>query len=169
MVCDFRDGVAHTREDMRNVDVGEIIVAPVAVRYDTEEEEGQQSVFWLVVLKTVSCYNFTEHLASLIQEIEQGANRSGRRNLQGTSGARLHELIYDVMLHQYRISPSVETLLDKQKAVRVNPLQRYHEIGTPDSIEAACSVFEMYRAMIYSLGGESVVRAVVFNYRLLRI
>ena len=98
-------------------------MAPVSVRYEDEDGEKQQRTFWLVALKTVSNYNFADHIASLLQEIDAGS-KGLKRKVHNGEIERVQELIYDVLLHQYRISPSIETLIDRQKAVKVTIFQK---------------------------------------------
>lgn len=61
-------------------------------------------------------------------------------------------MMYEVLLHQYKISPSINSYLRVQKTVNIDPFKRFHEIASPDSIEAMCNIFEMYRSMVFMLG-----------------
>jgi hypothetical protein len=36
--------------------------------------------------------------------------------------------------------------------VNIDPIKRFHEIASPDSIDAMCNIYEVYRAMLYLLG-----------------
>jgi hypothetical protein len=49
------------------------------------------------------------------------------------------------------VSPNVNSYLDHEGAVNVDPMKRITEDG-PDSLDAICNVFEMYRSMKFLLG-----------------
>lgn len=70
----------------------------------------------------------------------------------GSGNDKIVEMMYEVLLHQYKISPSINSYLKVQRSVDVDPFKRFHEIASPDSIEAMCNIFEMYRAMVFMLG-----------------
>jgi hypothetical protein len=36
--------------------------------------------------------------------------------------------------------------------VNIDPIKRFHEIASPDSIDSMCNIYEVYRAMLYMLG-----------------
>lgn len=69
----------------------------------------------------------------------------------------LHELIREVLLYNYKVCPNAEAFLRMQGSVSVDPIKRFHEIASPDSLEAICSIYEIYRAIVAGLGeGESL-------------
>ena len=67
-------------------------------------------------------------------------------------------MLYEVMLHQYKISPNINNLLEKQHAVKVDPFQRFKDHAAPDGIQGMTNVFEMRRAMQRMCGGKFITR-----------
>lgn len=39
-----------------------------------------------------------------------------------------------------------------QGSVNVDPIKRFHEIASPDSVDAVCNIYEIYRAMVHGIG-----------------
>ena len=46
----------------------------------------------------------------------------------------------------------IDFFLNFQGAVNIDPIKRFHEIASPDSIDAMCNIYEVYRAMLQMLG-----------------
>jgi len=64
-VCDFRSDYVLTGYIEKSIKLGEIFVSPVCVRY-TVDEVDCSAVFWLVVLKTRRCFDFSGHVYDIV-------------------------------------------------------------------------------------------------------
>lgn len=156
----------------RPVDVAEILVSPVPVTYVVsskrrmtkhdggddndevqqqqaeEEEEEKMAMFWVVMLRTRKCYSFNQHLQCMINELD----REDKSRLQKAANREYEDvmnMMREVFLFQYKNSPSVIEHLKRQGVgSRVEPFQRLIEVGTPDSLDTVCSVYEAYRSIV---------------------
>lgn len=117
-VCDFREGVMGSCKVQRPVSVGEILVSPVTASYEDKEGEAQRKTFWLVMLKTRRCYDFCGHLGSLLTMDKDimGKIRETQQGHGATSNylTWLQDLIRDVLLFSYKLSPNVGAFLKMQ-------------------------------------------------------
>jgi len=57
-------------------------------------------------------------------------------------------LIRELLLYQYKMSPNAHHYLRREKAVHVDPFDRMMHIAAPDSIDAICNIYEMFRSML---------------------
>jgi hypothetical protein len=64
-VCDFRSDYALTGYLEQSTKLGEMVVSPVCVRY-TVDEVDCSAVFWMVLLKTRRCFDFSGHVWDIV-------------------------------------------------------------------------------------------------------
>jgi hypothetical protein len=64
-VCDFRNGEGMLGYVEKSAQLGETLVAPVCVKYEIEGVETSK-VFWLVLLKTRRCFDFSGHIGDIV-------------------------------------------------------------------------------------------------------
>lgn len=61
------------------------------------------------------------------------------------------DLLRKIMLYQYKRSPSAHEYLKNEGAIHVDPFERMMQTGHPDSLDAVCNIYEMFRAILKSL------------------
>lgn len=83
----------------------------------------------------------------------QGSEVSGKRKGQVNKDLeKCIELLRKILLYQYKISPNARQYLKEESCVRVDPFDRMMQFGSPDCIDAVCNIYEMFRAIVSSLG-----------------
>jgi hypothetical protein len=64
-VCDFRKNYALLGYVEQSVKLGEIVVSPVYAKY-TVDGADQTMVYWLVMIKTRRCFDFSGHVSDIV-------------------------------------------------------------------------------------------------------
>lgn len=96
------------------VDVAEILVAPVCLRYTSRQNQPEKmTCFWLVILKTRKCYNFNEHVRWMINELDK-ENRNHVKKLANKEYEDVMDMLREVVLHQYENSPDATAYIREQ-------------------------------------------------------
>lgn len=174
-VVDFREGAEQDEQDRRTpIEVATIRVA-ICNASGTLHGKVVHRTFFLVILQTKKNYDFCGNLIALLQ----GSGGKGGTVWGGGGGAassaatkaprvskknqtagytsdvnpKIHQLIYEVMLHQYHISPNLRAFLNVENAVDCDPIKRFAGNISPDSIESVCSVHEIFRYILFLFQG----------------
>lgn len=129
--------------DNRGEEVGDSVEVVV--------QKEKMAVFWVVILKTRKCYNFNKHLEIMINDLDK-EEKSRVQKLAAKEFVDVMNMMREVFLFQYRNSPNVITHLKKEGVGnRIDPFQRLSEMGTPDSLDSICSVYEAYRSIVQQI------------------
>jgi hypothetical protein len=82
---------------------------------------------------------------------EKEAINGKRKGFVNKDNERMVALVREVLLYQYKMSPNAHNYLRKEGAVHVDPFDRMLHIAAPDSIDAVCNIYEVFRSMLWQL------------------
>jgi hypothetical protein len=91
-------------------------------------------------------------LISLFIAQEKEAVAGKRKGYVNKDSDRMVGLIRNILLYQYKMSPNAGGYLSSEASVRVNPFDQMLHIAAPDSIDAICNIYEVFRSMLSLLG-----------------
>jgi hypothetical protein len=83
---------------------------------------------------------------------EKEALSAKRKGFVNKDNEKMLHLVRDVLLYQYKMSPNAHHYLRHEASVHVDPFDRMMHIAAPDSIDAVCNIYEMFRSILSSLG-----------------
>jgi hypothetical protein len=169
-ICDFRNGYNGVGYTEKSVKLGEILVCPVCTKYSIADAE-QTMVFWLVIYKARRCFDFSGHVSDIISTQvffcslfftcfgcittmffqEKEATNGKRKGFVNKDLEKMVELIRNILLYQYKMSPNADNYLREEGAIHVDPFDRMLDIAAPDSIDAICNIYEMFRSILTML------------------
>jgi hypothetical protein len=135
----------------KDVQLGEILVSPVRVKYEIDDV-AHSRVNWLVSLKKRRNFDFAGHLLDIVNSQEKDAANSKRKGFVNKDLEKMIGLIRNILLYQYKMCPNAHYYLKTERSVRVDPFDRMIHVAAPDSIDAVCNIYEMFRSMVYSCG-----------------
>lgn len=143
-ICDFRGGGGDDDVKQSVVPVADVFLAPVSVRYMNNGSQCYK-YFWMVILRPRRNYNFIAHLQTFIHERTCEKNEKKRQD-NAICDTSL-QLLRNVLLHQYKISPNAAAFHKLEGSVSIDPFKRLAQPGSPDSLECTTNIFEVYRSM----------------------
>jgi hypothetical protein len=83
---------------------------------------------------------------------EKDAINGKRKGFINKENEKMVNLIRSVLLYQYKMSPNAHHFLKREASVHVDPFDRMMQVECPDSIDAVCNIFEMFRSILSLLG-----------------
>jgi hypothetical protein len=141
-----------------------IILCTVAVRYFVLITLRSLGILWVHCVLWVFCADNT----ALYYKTQEKENSNGKRKgFVNKDTEKMIEVIRNLLLYQYKMSPNVAHFLRNEGAVHIDPFDRMMQIAAPDSIDAACNIYEAFRSMLSLLPeGESCPRVWMFQIAL---
>jgi hypothetical protein len=165
---------SNVRENVeRVVNIADMLLVPVTATYLQRQREGSQSrrstTFWMLVVKTRNCYNLLNHMheyiiASSSKNISTGGVRAPSGGSHASGSSHTLELLREVLLYQYKMSPSVCAHIAREKMVHVDPFEQFNQHNTPLNLKQSCSIFECLRGIIQHIGPGIITHTNIRRY-----
>jgi hypothetical protein len=95
---------------------------------------------------------YAQFIFTSIFSQEQDSINGKRKGLTNKDNDKMIYLIRSVLLYQYKISPNAYHYLRREASLHVDPFDRMMQVAAPDSIDAVCNIYEMFRSILFSLG-----------------